>query len=237
MIDLSVYASESTIDNIYNQYHDSFGVISNLNIINEGKCFGKVVLVIGILKKKFIKKGSIIKFQEKNVKWSSTHFDDKGCTLHILKAHWCTPFKFEEQLNVPIRILKSKRLEDGTRHYWGEDELLTFTKDQYIERMLLHKYAKEPVMIYYACKNMARRFKEHRDYYRALNETSKHYLIKHERLKSYYGEYQKAKQTFYKNWDVLLLESYRYNKIEKDISEMYNQLTEVKNSKVIPFKS
>jgi hypothetical protein len=69
-----------------------------------------------------------------------------------------------------------------------------------------------------------------------LNETSKHYLIKHEQLKKYISEYNNAKKNFNKEWNVLLINHYQNNDAQKEIDVLFESFEKVeKQDNIINF--
>jgi hypothetical protein len=231
------YIDQNLLDNIYSRNSNVLGVIANPDITNERKkCFGKVLLLVNIEKKKNINIKDNIEFYPNKIKWRSSFSDKKGRKLLLVDPYWCKLYIHDRKIHCPIRILKSK-VEGTERIYYGIDEDILLTKNQFIKRKLLLKFAKTPHIIFEACENFNERWWTTKDYYRALNETSKHYLIKHDQLKIYIGEYNNAKKQFQAEWNNLLIKHYQNNESDQEFDKFYNDFEITKNeSVVIPFR-
>jgi len=230
------YVSEDTLNNIYNRNSNVFGIISNPNCLNNnGKCFGKVELIISIKRKKNILKNDIVEFNKDKIKWRSSNSDDKGCALCLVDPYWCKNYINNPKIKCPIRVLKSK-IENEQRIYYSVDDYILLTKDQFIKRNLLTKFAKIQSLIIKACENFNDRYWSSKNYYKSLNETSKHYLIKHDQLKTFISTYNNAKKEFNKEWNKLLLKHYENNQNDLETSKLLEQFTTKEESKVINFR-
>jgi hypothetical protein len=232
---ISDYTDQNLLNSIYDKYSNVFGVICNPDILNENKkCFGVVLLEISVKNKKDINLNDHVEFIQKKIKWRSSYPDKKGRKLCLVDAYWCKRYIHDRKIKCSIRVLKSQ-VEGSERIYYGYNEEIMLTKDQYIKRQLILKFSKYPAIVFEACKNFDQRWWITKDYYRALNETSKHYLIKHEQLKKYVAQYNKAKKEFNEEWNKLLLKYYENNEADLYFDKMYDEIGE-EETKVIPFK-
>lgn len=239
---INKYVSDEVLENIFNRSNNFIGVVSNDQMINENmKCFGIVALLVNVEKdkRKGIEINDVIEFLPEKIKWSSGKCDEYGCELHLINPYWCKEYICEERLNVPFNVLKSE-VSYGERKYFVIEEIINkLNKDQFIARKMLFEFQDLPHLKFEACKNMASRFKNHNDYYRALNETCKHYLIEHEEMKSLYGRYQRAKGKFKKEWETMLLKEYKRSKAMKNVRKIYDiyeQVSSKNKSNVIELK-
>ena len=228
---MNKYVSKDTLENIYNRNENVYGIVSNPNILNENnRCFGKVILLINLKSQKKIVINDIIEFRGDKIKWRSTKCDDNGCVLCLVDPYWCRLYIYNPKIQCKVRVLKSHVTNNG-RIYYGENEFINMTKDEFIKRQLLLKFAKWPYIVFAAVENFNRRYWETKDYYKSLNETSKHYIIKHQDLKSYRADYSKAVQEFNNKWNKLLLDSYRNEKSNNEIEFLFNKYKEKSKNK------
>lgn len=220
---MNEYISEDTLNNLFNRNKNVYGVVANPNITNENnRCFGKILLLINLESKKKITINDIVEFRGDKIKWRSTKFDDNGCILCLIDPYWCRLYIHNPKIQCPVRVLKS-HVANNNRSYYGADEFVIMNKDEFIKRRLLLKFAKWPHFIVAACINFSNRYWSSKDYYKSLNETSKHYLIKHKDLKSYVGQYGRAKSYFNKKWNDLLLKSYQNKEASESVDKLYKK--------------
>lgn len=228
---MNEYVSEDTLNNLFNRNKNVYGIVANPDITNENnRCFGKVLLLINLKSKKKITINDIVEFRGDKIKWRSTTCDDNGCILCLIDPYWCRSYIYNPKIQCPVRILKS-HVTDNNRIYYGADAFVIMNKDEFIKRRLLLKFAKWQHLVVAACENFNNRYWAIKDYYKALNETAKHYLIKHDQLKSYLSDYSNAKKEFNKEWDDLLLKSYQNKEASELIEKLYKKFENKTNKK------
>jgi len=232
------YVSEDTLNNIFDRHTNVYAIISNLNVVKDNKkSFGKVVYLVNLKNKKKISVNDIVEFNADKIKWTSSIFDDDGCTLHLINPYWCKLFTNNPKIKVPVKILLSKVIEDK-RIYFNEVEYQIMNRDQYRKRRLLEIFSAVQYRILMAVENLGRRWYETNDYYKALNETSKNYNIKHDMLKEYYGKYNNCKKIINKEWNNLLIKHYQRHLAENQIEKYFKKFKENnKSSNVLEFKN
>ena len=103
------YINDDMLSNIYSQFYNIYGIVSNPIIINDyGKCFGKVIMKINVESKKKISLKDIVEFDVSKIKWKSSQPDANGCVLCLVNPYWCRKYKLDEKIEVPIIVLKSE---------------------------------------------------------------------------------------------------------------------------------
>ena len=229
------YISEDTLNNIYDRHSNVFGIISNPDCLNNNdKCFGKITLLISITSNKNIIINDIVEFNKDKIKWRASRYDDKGCTVCLVDPYWCKIYEDNPKIKCPIRVLKSK-VENGNRNYYSADDIMLLTKDQFIKKRLLIKFSKHQNLLIKAVENFNERYWSSKNYYKSLNETSKHFLIKHDQLKRVVSTYNNAKKEFNKEWNKLLLKHYQINQNDLSISKLLDNFKQKKETKIINF--
>ena len=94
-----------------------------------------------------------------------------------------------------------------------------------------------PYALIEAYENHKKMQRQHNDYYKALNSTSKHFLIEHETLKSFISEVNNRKRTYKKDWIEGKLKYLEDRAIEKEFDEMFgHDNVELEDAKIIDFK-
>jgi len=221
------YLDENGINNLFNEYSDVVVCETNPNLRNnKNNMIGRVLLTINS-KKKSIKNGNRVEFASRRVKWRSSMKGDK-CVV-VLLSHWAKPFLRDIKINVKVKVLRSKIDNNDKRVYYEDTEKLDLTMDQFIQRRMNEELAMYRYKYIQAYENFNRRNFQLKDYYRALNETSKHYIIPHEKLKSLISNINHLKKELKKEWNEYLLQHYKKHIEEKMIDEFFTDKTEDSN--------
>ena len=230
------YINEDMLNNIFNQFGNVFGIVSNPNVNNDyKKCFGKVIIKVTVKSKKKITLRDIIEFDESKIKWKSSNPDTDGCVLCLVDPHWCRMYKLDEKIKVPVTVLRTQ--SDGeNRRYWDELAFQVMNQNQFLKRRLIDKKGGYTYAQTEAVTNFEERLYKHKDYYKALNETAKNYRIKHEELKSLRGVFANFRKEIYKEWDNLLLNHYKNNQSKVELKDLIERFKKEK-SNVIDFKT
>ena len=225
---LNKYISKDTIENIMNRNSNFYGLTSNLSIVLDNKkCFGKVVLFVNLKTKKKIVMNDIVEFYSSKIVWSSTNFDSDGNTLHLIKPHWCKIYFSEAKIPVPVKVLLHNYNKDtGECKYYDAIERQYMTRANFIKRRMLERFGDHKYGEVVACENMSERWWENKDYYKSHNETVKNYWIEGEKMKTLYSEFTNAKKDFAKEWDKLKIKWYEQNASEKQIQVQIDKYQE-----------
>ena len=204
-------------------------------MINDyGKCFGKVIMKINVDSKKKISLKDIVEFDVSKIKWKSSQPDANGCVLCLVNPYWCRMYKLDEKIEVPIIVLKSEA--DGeNRTYWDEVSYQIMNRNQFLKRMLLYKLADYTYAQTEAVNNFINRINETKNYYKALNETSRNYRIEHRQLETLRGTFANFRKEIYKQWDQLLLKHYKNNSSKIELRDLIDRF-EKETTNVIEFK-
>ena len=232
-MNLNIYLSEETLSNIHNRESNVYGIISNPDIIiNKYKCIGKIVLFVDIKSKKKLVMNDMVEFNMNKITCSSTKFDSDGRTIHLVKPHWCKKFYQEMQLKVPVPVLLHDYNKDtGDITYKKHVEYKLMSRDQFKKRILLHMFGEYTYRQISACENMAERWWEHKDYYRAHNETVKNYLIEGEDLKELYSKFTNAKKNINASWTKLKIRHFEQDLAAKQVEDYIERFKETKEKK------
>jgi GTP1/Obg family GTP-binding protein len=87
-----------------------------------------------------------------------------------------------------------------------------------------------------AYENFKRRYAFHYDYYRALNETCKSYLIEHDMFKVVLSRIDNAKKRYKKEWKEEYIKHLEINRDQKLIDELFEEFKEESKTKIIQIK-
>ena len=234
MNDIANYVSKETLDNIYNRNSNVLGIITNTELEENGRGIGTVVLFVNLKKKSYFKYGDVISYNKSKLQWSSIA-DDDGCKLYLINPYWCKAYNHDVKIPCDVEVLKSVD-DNGERKYYKSTEKMFLTKKQYIKRYNIELFGDVKYRMIAACENMWERFNEHKDYYKALNESAKHYLIDHTVLKKCYGKYTRAAGVAVSRWEKFKVEYYTQNQNQKVLEEKLNALKRKTDSNVIEFK-
>lgn len=236
------FINEETLGNIFERMPNVYGIIANPNVTNNrNKCFGEVVIRVRLKTKKDISLKDIVEFNADKIKWRANKFDRYGRTLCLVDPYWCKLYELNIKLKVPVRILKSKVQEhdfEEKRIYFEEIDYQEMNEKQFFKRRMIEKLDEWSYRDVEAVNNLNRRILKFKDFYRALNETSRNYRIDHERLKSLRGLYNNIKQSIYKEWNQLYLKHFQNLEAENmTFEKLLNVAKEEQKSNVIPFSS
>lgn len=209
---------------------------SNVFVIEcvKGLQAGIVRMVIDVAEnRKYLRIGMYVSFSDKKVKWRSKPQGDRF--LAVVNSRWVKAFNHDPKFPVVVPVLVSKLNEKNERVYHEELIEMEMTYNQYIKRRLSIDFAKFDHIEMIAYENHKAMIKKYNDYYRALNSTSKHYRIKHDRLKTVISLINNAKKKYKKEW-IEFKTQYLENKfLERHLDEMADQVRE-KRGKVIDLR-
>lgn len=225
---LNDYLDEDGINNIYTEYKNVFVVKYDEDAKINNRYVGRLILKVNITKDRtYIKVGDYIDFRIDKVKW-------KNGEICIVDPYWVKVYLNTEKLSVEVKILKSK-VEEGKRIYFESCECIDMTYKQFINRRLLEEYRNVKYSFLEAYSN----FQERRStvgYYRALNETSKHYLIAHDELKNVViPRVNNSLKKYKKEWENLYLKSLEQNRAQAAITKLV-EINKTKSDNVIKLK-
>ncbi|HUU87791.1 MAG TPA: hypothetical protein VMX17_08570 [Candidatus Glassbacteria bacterium] len=225
--ELEKYLSKDSINNLFDRLTDVF--IIELDIYGElqsGKNVGQVKLCIDV-SKPYITNGDFVEFYLSKAKYKSVVVEDK--MIAALNPRWVKLYNHDPKLKVRVPVLSS-RVNEATneREYYEDYEVMELTFKQYQKRRILKDFGdKYTFGQMEAYNNMSRRFQQHKDYYRALNETSKHYFVTHTFIKDViFPEINNAKKRYRKDWRTFLMKQYQSNENEKRINDFLKDIKE-----------
>jgi hypothetical protein len=225
--DIEDYLDENGLNNLYDQFKNVVVCETNPSLKNSlGNMIGRVLLTIDS-KKKSLKKESRVEFSPERIKWRSAMKDNK-CIVVIL-SHWAKPYLRDIKLKVLVKVLRSKVDSNGKRVYYEDTEDLDLTMDQFIQRRMNEELAMYRYKYVQAYENFNRRNFQLKDYYRALNETSKHYMIPHEKLKTLISNINHLKKALKKEWNNYLIQHYERHVEDKMINEFFTNDSDKSN--------
>lgn len=219
---------EDRINNIFNQYSNVFVINYSEDAKIDKDYAGRLVLKVNMKKdKKYIRINDHVRFRRDKVKWKSV--EQHVC---IVDPYWVKPFINDEKLQVQVKVLKSK-VVGNIREYYIDYETVELNYKQFITRRLFEEFGELKHSYLEAYSNFQDRRKQV-GYYQALNETSKHYLIKHEDLKKLViPRVNNAIKRFKKEWDDLYVQDAKNAKAKTAIDQLMKDNAS-KPSKVIP---
>ena len=219
-MELKNYLSEDQINNIYNIYSNVFIVSYNENAKIGNRYIGQVIGKVNITKDKpYIKIGDFIDFRIDKVKW-------KNETTLVVDPYWVSLYKNNEKLPIKIKVLRSK-VVNNVRQYYEDHEIIEMTYKQFIQRRLLEEYSGVKHSFMEAYSNFQKR-RIAVGYYKALNETSKHYMIEHPYLKSIIQRVNNSLKKYKKEWSDLYISSLRQNKAKESVDALIEKNKEIK---------
>ncbi len=205
--------SEDKINNIYDRYTNIFVVLYDENAIKDGRYIGQLLSKVNITKdKSYIKDGDYVEFRSDKVKWKDGH-------VVVIDPYWVKLYMDRETVPVKVKVLRSK-VVDEVRQYFTAYEPIEMTYKQFIKRRLMEEYADVKHSFMEAYSNFQGRRKTV-GYYRALNETSKHYMIEHDHLKKVIiPRVNNSLKEYKKEWQDLYTRSLKQNKAREAIAEL-----------------
>ena len=220
--------SEDKINNIYDTYTNVFVVLYDENAKTGGRYIGQLLSKVNITKDKaYIKDGDYVDFRTDKVKW-------KDGQVAVVDAYWVKLYMDREKLPIKVKVLRSKVVED-VRKYYEDYETIEMTYKQFIKRRLMEEYADVKHSFMEAYSNFQERRKA-AGYYKALNETSKHYMIEHEHLKKVIiPRVNNSLKNYKAEWKDLYTRSLKQNKARDAIAELVKQNKEI-SAEVINIK-
>jgi len=223
---LNDYLNEESISKIYELYTNVLIIETDPNVITEyEKKFGKVLLDIES-KKKSIVTGDYVVFDIDRIKWKSKFHGNK--IIVVINPYWVKKFIHEPKIPIEVDVLKSKTTKKG-REYYIDVETIKLTFNQFFERRKLELCGKYQYCYMQASRNFNKRYGETNDYYKALNEVSKHYGIEHHSLKQFISAYSHIKKNIKSEWSKLLLKYYENNQSDYLLSKLMNKNSDKKN--------
>ena len=229
------YINDDMLEKIYEEYPKCFGIRFNENIIVNGKCVGQVLLLSGVTKKT-IGYNSRVKFLKEKIKYITG--ENNGSKLCVINQYWVKPFINNPKLKFKIKVLKSKLNETtNERVYFYDLEEIELTYSQYIMRNMIIDFGNYKHQIICAYENFKQRYGLHHNYYRALNETCKNYLIKHDMLKSILSRIDNTKKKYKKEWTKEYIKHLEINRDQRIIDELFkDSKVEKDKSNIVQFK-
>lgn len=218
--------SEDVMGNLLDQYSNVF-VIECIKDLNAGI----VKMVIDVAdNRKYLKVGMYVAFSDKKIKWRGKMQGDRF--IAVINSRWVKAFNHDPKLPIVVPVLVSKLNNKNERVYHEELIEMEMTYNQYIKRRMSIDFATYDHIEMLAYENYKSMMNTFQDYYKALNSTSKHYRVKHDRLKTVISLINNAKKKYKKEWlefKTMFLEN---KLLESQLDEMAEAKRE-KSGKVI----
>jgi len=231
MNEINNFLNEDQINNIFNQFSNVYVINYDKNAVKDKEYVGSVLLKVNIKKDKpSIKLHSFVMFRKNKIKWSNEN-------ICLVDPYWVKPFINNEKLNIKVEILKSK-VDDDKRLYYKDYEYIELTLNQFIKRRILEIVGgKNSYTLIEAFFNFNER-KSFVGYYKALNETSKHYLIEHEILsKKIIPQMNNLLKKLKKEWQELYIQEIKNDKAKQAIDQLIKKNKENKSANIIKLNS
>jgi hypothetical protein len=232
-MELKEYLTDEMIDNIYNEYSNVYVIKYDNDAQIDGLYFGRLLLKVNLKdgkdKKPFITINSYVEFSGEKMKW-------KNGTICLVDPYWVKKYRVIGKLKVRVKVLRSKADKDSdTRSYFVAYENVNLTFKQFIKRRLNEEYRKSSYIALEAYSNFQMRRKQV-GYYKALNETSKHYLLEHNLLKDQIiPKLNNSMKKYKKEWDDLYLQSLENDKAKLAIDKLIKDGEERNFAEIIDF--
>lgn len=225
------YLREDMIDNIYNRYTNVFVIKYDEDALINGTYFGRLLLKVKIKegKDKSIIINDFVEFRVDRVKW-------KNGTICLVDPYWVKKYRETNKISVKVKILKSKvNKENNKREYYTDYEYIKMTFSQFISRRLYENYkTSEHVLLIYS--NFQTRRKRV-GYYKALNETSKHYLVEHDILKDIIiPKINNSIRKYKKEWNELYTQNLEHDKAKRAIDNIIKENRREETCEIIDFR-
>lgn len=230
MKELSEYLSEDIINNIYDRHKNVFVVTYNEDAVIGNDYAGELLLKVNIEKDKpYIKINDHVRFKRDRIKWKNQQKN-----ICVVDPYWVKLFIDDEKLPVQVKVLRSKVIKDK-REYYKDYETIKMNYKQFISRRLFEEFHNLKYSYMESYSNFQKRRKKV-GYYQALNETSKHYLIEHNDLKTIViPKVNNALKRFKKEWDVLYVQDIKNAKAKKAIDKLI-KIKRSKSADIIPMR-
>ena len=230
------YITDEVFENILDEYKKCFGIRYHNGVITkEGKMIGQILFGSSVTKKT-LKFGDHVEFSSKMIKYRSFDYDEDGFGLCVVHQKFVKPLVDTQEQPFKTKILKSNiNTDTGIREYYIAFEDIKFTYKQYLTRRLLLDFGNYEHRFMAAYDNFNERLKVHSDYYRALNETCKHYLVEHDLLKKFISEVNHAKKKYKNEWTENLNRYIINDELQRVISKMV-KVEEVNKDNVVDFR-
>lgn len=232
--------NQEMINNIYNKYSNVFIIETDIDcVLENGKMVGTVKFSVDIdVKHNYIYNGDFVEFNLQKIKWKSNIINDK--IVVVIKSHWVKPYNHNPKIIISIPVLKHKVNKMNNKiEYFHDCEIVELTYKQYQKKRILKefgdKYTYRQMEAYF---NMSNRFQKYGNYFKALNETSKHFFVEQKFIKEQiFPEINNAKKRYKKDWNILLEKQYQRNENQKIINDFLEEKKRMKKeNNVIKFK-
>lgn len=229
--------SEDVLNNTYDSYSNVFIIETIKDLVMDDKMIGIIRYPIKINEnRKYLKKNQFVQFPESRIKWRSNiknrHF------IVVVNAQWVTQYTHEPKMPMNVPVLVSKLLIDDSgnesRVYQKEYIEMQLTYNQYIRKRVIIDFYDRPYGLLMAYENYKQQLKRYNDYYRALNETARNYLIEHDKLKSFISEVNHAKKKYKKEWNEAKIRYYETERTQRAVEEFMLSKAE-KKGKLVNF--
>ena len=210
--------TEDVINNIFDKYDDVFLIETKKNYYVNGCMVGIIRLVVNVKKQRqYLKVGTYVLFQDCKIIWRSI-IDENNNYIIIMKSHWVKAYKHDLKLPITVPIQKYIRnKEDGAMSYYKDTEVIEMNYNQYVNRRIVVDFHDTPYSLLMAYENHKKRQCKYNDYYKALNETAKQYMIEHEILKKFISAVGHKKKEYKKDWVEWKYQDRENKVIEKEL--------------------
>jgi len=227
---LSDFLNENQINNIFNSFSNIFVIRYDKDAKIENNYAGELLLKVKIKKdKKYIKVNDFVTFRIDKIKWTNNK------NICIVDPYWIKPYINNEKLSIKVKVLRSRLVEDNREYYFDYD-YINMTYKQFMSRRIIEKFGSIKHSMIEAYSNFQKR-RPIVGYYKALNETSKHYFIKHDTLKNeIIPTINNSLKEFKKEWNDLYIQELKNNKARKTINDLI-QTNKSSKAKIIEFES
>jgi len=230
--EIKEFLTEDNINNIYNNFSNVYVIKYNEDAKINDYFFGVLLLKVKVEKNKDkpIIVNDYVEFKSSKVKWKNTD-------VCLVDPKWVKKFQDNRELTIKVKVMKTKINEfTSKREYYIDYEYLNLTFKQFISRRLLEEYINESYGIVKAFENFNFRMTQV-GYYKALNETCKHYQIEHEIMKNTnIPKMNNSLKKYKKEWEQLYKQNLENDKAKEAIDKIIKEnQKEKKSTKVIDF--
>jgi hypothetical protein len=214
--------NEDIIENICNRYNDIFVIETKDDYFIDDMMIGIIRMSLDVKKqRRYLKDGSHVLFPNQKVKWRSSYENDNY--IVIVKSHWVKAYTHDLKLPVIVPVQTYTRNPTNNKKTYSKDyEEIEMNYNQYVKRRMIIDFHDESYSLLMAYDNHKKRNSKYRDYYKALNETAKHYMIEHETLKEFISKVNNRKKQYKKDWIEVKIKFLENKQIEKELDSIFN---------------
>jgi hypothetical protein len=221
------FLNEEQINRIYNEFNNVFVIRYKPDTEYNGKYVGRLLLKISLKKNNNIKINDDVVFSVNKIKWRN----DNVC---VVNPHWVKKFLDGIKLKIKSKVLNSRINGNNERIYYYDYEYIELNYKQFISKKLVEDFGNIKHNVIEAYFNFYKRRKKV-GYYKALNETSKHYMVEHDYLRNIIvPNVSNALKNYKKEWFEFYIQTLENEKVKNSIKELNEEKKE--HGKIIKFK-